>query len=83
MPYYYPIILSVKLANLSTTTTTTRAGQGALYGDDELALLGDLRLQDSDLWDVERNCNVGGRHGFVLSGMTKDATDNSTPSHAH
>jgi NADPH-dependent 2,4-dienoyl-CoA reductase/sulfur reductase-like enzyme len=34
--------------------------QPALHGDDELTLLGDLRLQDLDIGNIQRDRNPGG-----------------------
>src|SRR3990172_2845635 len=63
MPHQHPIVASVRLANLVTTTTAACTIQGALHRDNELALLRELCLQVSDVWNVERNRNLGSRHG--------------------
>jgi hypothetical protein len=34
-------------------------------------LFSDLRLQHPNVWNVERNCNLGSSHGSVLSSAIK------------
>ena len=41
--------------------------QGALDRDDELALGGQLGLQNADVGNVQRDRNLGGRHGLHLA----------------
>lgn len=55
-----PRVVAVQLAKLTTTAPTARTRQPALHGDDELTLLGDLRLQDLDIGNIQRDRNPGG-----------------------
>ena len=71
MTHHHPIVAPVRLANLATTTTAACAIQGALHRDNKLTLLRELGLQDSHIWNVERNCNLSCRHGGDLSGIAK------------
>ena len=55
----------MRLANHAATAMTAGTQQGAFDRDDELPLGGELRLQDADVWNIERDRNLGGRHGFT------------------
>jgi hypothetical protein len=65
MLHDHPVIGTLGPVNHPTTSMTDGTGQGAFDRDDVFALGRELRLQDSNIGNVERDRNLGGRHGFT------------------
>ena len=64
------LVHAVALGDGAPTAAASRAGQGAFDGEDELARLGQLGLEDADIGDIERDRDerLLGHRGLPSSG---------------